>query len=74
VPQNNVFVYFRYDEKETVMVVLNANESDQEIELSRFSEALKNFKEGKEIISGNNFTLQKTLNIPAKSSMIFELN
>lgn len=75
VPQDNVYVYFRYDENsgETVMVVLNNSEKDQSLEMKRFKEGIKNFKKGKDIISDKEIDLNNELEIKAKASMILEL-
>jgi glycosidase len=73
IPQNNVFVYFRYNEKESVMVVLNNNEKEQSLDLKRFAESLSNVQNGKEVISGKEISLQNKITIPAKSSLIIEL-
>jgi len=73
VPQNNVFVYFRYNEKESVMIILNNNEKDENLDLKRFAESLNGFSKGKEVISEKEISLQNTLTIPAKTSMIIEL-
>ncbi|MFY7815108.1 MAG: glycoside hydrolase family 13 protein [Chryseobacterium taeanense] len=73
VPQNNVFVYFRYNEKESVMVILNNNETEQAVDLKHFAESLKGFSKGKDIISDKEFSLQNNLTIPAKTSMVIEL-
>jgi glycosidase len=73
IPQDNVLVYFRYNDKESVMVILNSNEKDQVIDLKRFAESLNGFSKGKEIISERELSLQDTLTIPAKTSMVIEL-
>ncbi|MDF2931761.1 MAG: alpha-amlyase [Chryseobacterium sp.] len=73
VPQNNVFVYFRYNEKETVMVVVNSNEKDENLDLKRFSEAIKTSTKGNEVTSGKEISLENNLTVPAKTSMIIEL-
>lgn len=73
VPQDNVFVYFRYNEKESVMVILNNNEKEQTLDLKHFSESLKGFSKGKDIISDKEFSIQNNLTIPAKTSMVIEL-
>lgn len=73
VPENNVYVYFRYSEKESVMVIINNNENDETLKLNRFSESIKNYSHGKDVISEQNFDLNKNLVIPAKSSLILEL-
>ena len=72
-PQDQVFVYFRYNEKESVMVIINNSEKDQKLDLKRFSESLKNASKGMEVISGKEFSLQNSLNVPAKTPLIIEL-
>jgi glycosidase len=73
VPQNNVYVYFRYNDSERVMIVLNNSTDAQSLELSRFAEMIKESKYGQEILSGNKIEFNGTLKIEAKSSMIIEL-
>ncbi|WP_213278676.1 glycoside hydrolase family 13 protein [Chryseobacterium indologenes] len=73
VPQDSVFVYFRYNEKESVMVIINNNEKDQTLDLKRFAESLNGFTKGKEVISGKEISLQNSMNIPAKTPFIIEL-
>ncbi|MGN7866229.1 glycoside hydrolase family 13 protein [Chryseobacterium sp. 22458] len=73
VPKDGVFTYFRYNDKESVMVILNNNKKDQTLDLKYFEEALKGFSKGKEIISGKELNLQKGITIPAKTSFIIEL-
>ncbi|CAM4118232.1 glycoside hydrolase family 13 protein [Gillisia hiemivivida] len=72
-PENNVYVYFRYDENERVMVVINNNPEAQELELTRYAEGLDGITTGKEILSGSEISLDKTLKIEGKSSMVIEL-
>ncbi|WP_312299425.1 glycoside hydrolase family 13 protein [Chryseobacterium sp.] len=73
VPKDGVFTYFRYNDKESVMVILNNNKKDQTLDLKYFEEALKGFSKGEEIISGKELNLQKGITIPAKTSFIIEL-
>ncbi len=74
IPNNNVYVYFRYTDNKRVMVVINNNKENQSLDLKRFSEGIKNFKKGKDIISDRNFDLKTNLSVPAKSSLVLELN
>ena len=75
IPENNVYVYFRYNEEETVMVIINNGLNTQKIKLNRFAESLKNYKKGKDILSGKivDFTNEE-LSISGKKSMVIELN
>lgn len=53
VPENDVYVYFRIGENETVMVVVNSNaEKFREVDLNRFREAWPTGSEGRDILSG----------------------
>ncbi|MFM8243764.1 MAG: cyclomaltodextrinase C-terminal domain-containing protein, partial [Crocinitomicaceae bacterium] len=51
-PQNNVYVYFRYNENETIMVILNNSSEEQRLDPKRFSEVINKKKYGVEVISG----------------------
>ncbi|WP_298393864.1 glycoside hydrolase family 13 protein [Flavobacterium sp.] len=73
VPENNVYVYFRYDEKEAVMVVMNNTNEKQTIKTSRFQENIKNFKSGKDVISEKSFDLKNDIELEGKSVLILEL-
>jgi len=73
VPQNNVYVYFRTDVKETVMVVINNNPKTQILDLNRFKEAIKDFTKGNDILSGKEINLTEKLTIESKKSMVIEL-
>jgi glycosidase len=74
VPENDTYIYFRYNDKETVMVVLNNNDSAQTLKTDRFSEMMGNYTSGKEVISGKTYTDLKSLEVPAKSALILELS
>jgi glycosidase len=74
IPQEGMYVYFRYNEKETVMVALNNNETESKtINSSRYSEFLGKYKTGKEIISGQSLPDLNSIIIPPKSAIIVEL-
>jgi len=74
IPENNVYIYFRVTENESVMVVINNNPETQTIDLNRFSEGIKNYKMGTDIISKKNINLSQKLSIEGKKSMILEMN
>jgi hypothetical protein len=72
-PQNNVYVYFRYTDNETVMVVLNNSTEDQELDWSRFEESVGDYNVGMEVIEGYTVDLYAPLKVSAKQAMIIEL-
>ena len=73
IPQNNVYVYFRSNDAETVMVVINNSNKAQKIDLSRFKEDIRMSKKGFEIIESKPINFQGTMTIPAKTAKIIEL-
>ena len=72
-PENNVYVYFRYDEKDAVMVVINNSDKAQTFKTARFAEAIKDRKSGTDVISGNSIKLSDDMSIAPKTSWILEL-
>lgn len=74
-PENKVYVYFRYNDQEKVMVVISNNNTAQTFDLGRFKEILGETTEGKDIISGKTIPVSASgkLTIPEKSSLILEL-
>jgi glycosidase len=73
IPENNVYVYFRHNDNETVMVVINNATDLQKINLERFQENIKSFASGNDIISGRTIDLKNELSVEGKTSMILEL-
>ncbi len=74
VPQDGVYVYFRYTNKQRVMVVSNNNKTDKTLDTSRFEEMLKGSKSATNILSDAKINDISTLNIPSKGVMILEIN
>ena len=74
-PKEKVYVYFRFNKKERVMVVINNNEKDQTFDLSRFAESIQGISKGKDVISGKEFpvSIENKMTISGKSSLILEL-
>ena len=73
VPENGVYVYFRYTTNQTVMCVLNSNTNPSTINLSRFSERIGNFTKAKDIATGTIFSFEPTLTIGPKYLLVMEL-
>jgi glycosidase len=50
-PEDGVYFYFRYDDKQTVMVVMNTSKVEKNIKLARFVERTKGFSQYKNILT-----------------------
>jgi len=73
-PEDGVYVYFRYDDNQTVMCIMNSNDKPMEIQLSRFAERIQSHKQGVEIPTGKSINLSEKLTVDAKYVMVLELN
>ena len=74
IPENNVYVYFRHNRSETVMVVVNNSNETQTFKTARFQENIKDLKSGKDIISGKITEIASEITAEPKSALILELN
>lgn len=72
-PEDGVYVYFRYDSEDMIMVILNKNESQKKLNLSRFKELISNKIAGVDIITNKEYIIGNTLDLPAKQALILEL-
>ncbi len=73
VPQDGVYVYFRYNEDETVMIVLNKNKEGKMVSTERFKEITAEYSKGEDIISSTQIQNINQITVPARSAMIIEL-
>lgn len=73
VPEQNVYVYFRHNEQESVMVVLNSNAEAKTIPTARFAERLAGFTTGVDILTDEVLTDLGSLTVPARGERVIEL-
>ncbi|WP_442590119.1 glycoside hydrolase family 13 protein [Pedobacter sp. AW31-3R] len=77
VPENGMYVYFRTDlsgKSKTVMVILNNEDKVKTLETARFAESIKSASSLVNIITGEKTDDIKTINVPAKTTLVLELN
>jgi glycosidase len=72
IPKNGLYVYFRYDNKQTVMVVTNTGDKDAKPDWPAYSERLTGFTQVRNVVSGKVKPLSG-LEIESKESFVFEL-
>jgi hypothetical protein len=73
VPENGVYVYFRYDASQTVMCIMNVNEFPVTFPLNRFQERMNGFKKAYDVGTGNTFNLQNTISLGGSYLLVLEL-
>ncbi|MCL4153302.1 UNVERIFIED_CONTAM: hypothetical protein GTU68_038433 [Idotea baltica] len=73
VPEEGVYVYFRYDDAKTIMVILNQNPKGMKIKTGRFAERLNGFTKAKNVLTNDSISLTDELELPMTSITILEL-
>lgn len=80
VPENGIYTYFRYmpeteaGQAKTVMVIVNLDDAVKNLETSRFEERMDNVSSATNIITGEKLNTVKTIAVPAKTTLVLELN
>ncbi|NOT51445.1 MAG: alpha-amylase [Chitinophagaceae bacterium] len=72
IPKDGLYVYFRYDNSQTVMVISNTSDKDAKPDWSVFSERIKGYSQVRNVVSGKIKPLAD-LEIGSKESFVFEL-
>ena len=71
IPNNGLYVYFRYDAKSTVMCVMNTDKQTRKVDMNDYLEQTKGFNGGKDIIT--NKQINTKFELPAMSMQVIEL-
>ncbi len=72
-PENDTYVYFRYDGARKVMVAINLNGKAMPLKTARFAEMLAGVAEGRDVVSGQRHALKDEITLPARSALVLEL-
>jgi glycosidase len=72
IPNDGVYVYFRYDDNQTVMVISNSSDAEKQVRITSYTERTNRFSRGRDVMTGKVHNLFD-LKISAKSSMVIEL-
>jgi glycosidase len=73
VPQDGLYVYFRYDAAQTVMCAMNTSDKEQDLDFSKYAERTNGFSSATDIISGTVYPVNTATKIPSKSMWVLEL-
>ena len=72
-PDEGLYVYFRHDDKQTVMCVMNTNEKELEVDFTKYAEAYKKYTSAKSVTSDQEFSLNSKWQIGPKQMWVLEL-
>ncbi len=72
-PERGLYVYFRYDETKTVMVVLNFSNNNKVLETRRFAERMTGFSQAKNVLTGEIVTDLTKLEVGKNLPLVLEM-
>ncbi|MBS0010484.1 MAG: glycoside hydrolase family 13 protein [Bacteroidales bacterium] len=72
-PEHGTYVYFRYDDDDMVMVILNKNAAPYELDLDRFSEMLEGKASARDVLGGREYTLGTGIKLSPLKPYILEI-
>jgi glycosidase len=71
VPKDGLYVYFRYDAKQTVMCVMNTADKEMKIDFKDYEERTNGFTKAINVVDGS--VTSSSFTIPAKTMWVMEL-
>ncbi len=74
IPENGIYVYFRYTIEQCVMIILNNNKKSKKVNTTTYNEILYKYSKGKNIMTKRTINNLQLIKIKAKSAMLIELN
>ena len=73
VPSHGLYVYFRWDAKQTVLCAMNTDSLPARLDIGRYNERTAGFSEAVNVLTGRRYPLQDIPAIPAGEMWILEL-
>jgi len=72
-PNHGLYVYFRWDAKQTVLCAMNTDSLPARVDIGRYNERMAGFSQAVDVITGKSYPLQDIPAIPAGEMWILEL-
>ncbi|HEY4937290.1 MAG TPA: alpha-amylase family glycosyl hydrolase [Puia sp.] len=73
IPSKGVYVYFRYDQNQTILCALNSDTVSANLNFKDYSERTNGFETSTDIMTGTTYPISDKMIIPARSITILEL-
>jgi glycosidase len=73
VPKDGLYVYFRYDDQQTVMCVMNTSDKPMDLDFANYGERTSKFSTAIDVLDSNSFDLSAKAKISTKTMWVLEL-
>lgn len=72
-PDKGLYVYFRYDAKQTILCAMNTGNAPVKLDFSRYAQRTDGFTEGVDVLTGRRLPLGQQAELPGRSMWVLEL-
>ncbi|MEX2124062.1 MAG: glycoside hydrolase family 13 protein [Woeseia sp.] len=72
-PEGSSYIYFRHDDRQKVMVVINKSREEQPVDVARFNEVISGEASGTDVMTGRQYRLDESFRVPAGTALVLEL-
>ena len=73
IPEEGIYVYFRYNADKTVMIIMNSNTEEKSVSTARFAERILSATTAKNVVTEETLNTLATIKIPATTTLVLEL-
>lgn len=73
IPVDGLYVYFRYDDNQTIMCIMNTSDKKQTVDFSKYAERTAGFSGAVDVISNTTYNTSSAITIDSLQSFILEL-
>ncbi len=73
-PVGQVYAYFRYDDDDTVMAILNLDDDEVDLDMRRFAERLQGATRATNVLDDSSVDISTTLELEPRSSLLLEID
>ena len=73
VPEEGVYVYFRYNDEQAVMCVMNTSGSTRNIDFSKYAERTKGFSSARNVVTGETLHTANNVQLNGSEMLVLEL-
>jgi glycosidase len=73
VPDKSLYVYFRYDTRQTILCAMNTANAATLLDFSRYAERTAGFTEGVDVLTGQRWPLGQPVKLPGRTMWVLEL-
>ena len=74
VPGKALYVYFRYDARQTILCAMNTGMKPADVDFNHYSQRTAGFTEGIDVVTGRHYPLGQKAEIPGRTMWVLELH